>query len=65
MFPDGAMEVIVERALKELYDARQRQFAPGQYALLHANGMPFAEMVELISSDAVLVAYNEPEEDGF
>lgn len=39
----------------QLESSRRRQESPGEYALLHANGMPFQELVQLISTDAVII----------
>lgn len=47
------LAVEVER---ELDEARKRQAGPGVYALMHANGMKWADLVALISGDAVLVS---------
>ncbi len=37
-------------------DAQKRQASPGAYYLLHANGMKWADVVALISGDAVIVS---------
>lgn len=46
---------------KRVEDARRRQANPGEYALLHANGMGFPELVALISTDVWTLAL---EDDG-
>lgn len=50
--------------LDEFGGALERQRARGAYALLHANGMPFDEMVELIQMDtaAIMLLGDDPME---
>lgn len=51
--------------MSQYEDSRRRQENPGGYALLHANGMRFPDLVQLISTDAVIVHEGEPlEGDG-
>lgn len=52
---DEAHAKMIADMQKELDDARRRQENPGEYALLHANGMRWPELVVLIGADALLV----------
>ena len=52
------MEKLAAEVEQALADARRRQANPGEYALLHANGMSWLDVVATISGDAVFVAYS-------
>ena len=56
---DNDLRLLMEETEKALADAQRRQENPGDYALLHANGMKWADLVAMISGDAILVDYSE------